>query len=376
MNKYSRLLTIILCILLLMAPVSAIEVLNNTVDLSEKEENIKQERIDEIFAQIDELVMERKKLTEDSKYLKLNKEANYTDDIKDKLATIATERSFLEKELVELGMKKINPNNEEDIANLRELVSPDSTRLLSATSDEVGDHVEQLATFFSVYRYNGKRTINGTEYTYSYIRVVDDKNYDLYVNSMGTINMLNYKPSLLKDLLAYNLQYYVSSVKTSVVGAIFDSVDLLEYEWLAEWTIGNICTALNSLDPNTSVTQAVSQSQIYTSTVTSITQMTYYYIYMPQYPQWVLIGSRANNVRIVIDEVFHMVLNGKIYPSSRQMDHTFETGKTWYWYIDNFVKTQEPTHHIIGKYTLYGMDKAIYEFAPTYYYAPLAPLYK
>ena len=353
MDKIYKWISVVLCIAFLCTPLSVYAYGSMTENDQEQE---KQDRIEEIFSELNSLALEKYKLSNDL--------ADTKSAVSIKAKTIAIHEQELDNRLSELGVIKIEPDDEEALRELGSLIGSNHSALGGkASGDDVDDYVNRLTTFFSVYRYNGKYKVDGTEYTYSYIRVVDNKGKGLYTKSVSEVNMLNRTPNTVADLLSYNFSFGLGQF-----------LGRFKYYAFVDWTIGNISTIYKNLNPSARVTQ-VGRGSIYSATIMSKTQMTYYIVYMPQYPPGVLTGSRAD-AKISISEILKANVDGSIKTDKRDLEDECSTGESWYWYLENFVRTSNTTHHKLGYFTLKCMNQNVVTFEPLYFKGPVEVLYK
>ncbi len=365
MKRFVRFISFITVLVMFVTSLSAVDSAVTSEILSFQAENEKQERIDEIFSQMNSLLLEKYML----KQQVANSQAENIIDrasIDSKMASINNEYQLYELELSSLGVRKIDKNNPDDISIVTEMIKSQNFNEISTNSDvdytDLEDIVDFLLDGLSVYRFDGTRTVNGQTYTYAYLRVVDDKGYDLYTNSTGKLELVNDSPNTLGELLQYNFEYFLTN---STIGVISD---LFPQGWLIEWGLGNVATVLNSFNPNANI--SMGSGGIYMVGATTVTQMTYYLIYQPQYSQWVTVGSRASDVAFAISEDLHINVAGELITKERGFNNNFETGKTWYWYIDNFVNTNNKVHHDIGTINIRTNNDTTFSHTPIYYRKP------
>lgn len=369
MKSLQKFTAMLLCITMLAVPIYAVNQEEN-IAYTEMAEQTKQEEIDALCAELNELALEKYKIKSQKTY-----SLNNTSQISE----INSQEVNIDMRLQKLGLEKMDATAPEDVQRLVDMLGPTLSenyahRGLTVDFTTIEDIAEQLMTVFTVYVYDGTRTINGTEYEYAYMRIIDNKGYNLYTNNMVSANMLNYEPDVVGDLLSYNFEYFVDMAIGSAMDALENVNKWFQYGWLVEWGIGNISTVFNSLNPNASITEWAGTGGIYTATMMSITQMTYYFLYWS--PDWVIIGSRANDVEFEIHETLMANVNGSIVDDYRNSEKNFSTGHSWSWYVDNFIENMEPSHHDIGGLALNCMDERVFTYEPIYYRAPLAPLWQ
>lgn len=116
----------------------------------ETEEFTKQEQIDELFTELNELALEKK--------VQQNSTSTYSSTATTN--QISSMESQIEQELANLGVKKIDSSSTEDISRLSNLVN--STNSTTRSNFDFS----MLADVYSIYEYSGTRTINGTSYDY------------------------------------------------------------------------------------------------------------------------------------------------------------------------------------------------------------------
>ena len=270
-----------------------------------------QEAIDALFTELNELALEKHLLSTDM-------ECKSSTDSKQaaiRMDVINNYESELDAQLEQLGVHKIDPNNAADIAQLEEIMMDTmmagSTRSVSNPPD-----LSDFANVYSLHQYNRTTTINGVTYNYSYIYVTDNKGYNgpLTVSKMA-YGLLDYSPKVLSDLLDYSFSFGVS-----------EGIGQLPYGWVANFTLGGLFTGLNSAYGGAIVT-AGDEGNIFTTTMMSVTQMMYCYVYYPQ-SGWMLCGVKAPNVSFTRSDVFIANINGrpenetKEYPTSSYEDST------------------------------------------------------
>ena len=364
MRIYSRIIALILCTILLSLSATASNIEFN-IAYTEFAEETKQYEIDSICDELNALAMQ--------KYKAQNKNTNYASN-EVQLRDIDSEEALLDKRLQELGLEKMDANNIADMQRLADLLKPTLSNYESITGtsvdySDIDDYVRRLSTCFTVYLYDGTRTRYGETYSYAYIRVIDNLGQYKYTKSLSNVNMLNYTPDVVGDLLSYNFEYCLEAATGSLMTLV---EEWFKNGFLIEWGIGNAFTLYNSLDPSAAITTSSALGNIYSATMMSVTQMTYYFVYVS--PEWVLAGSRANNVEFSITETIKANINGSIRSETRDSNRSFNTGYSWSWYIDNFIDTGRDTHHEIDSLVLYCMDRRVFTFDPIYCRGPLQGL--
>ena len=262
----------------------------------------------------------------------------------------------LETLLSEMGVHKLNPDNENDRAILYELSAVKNQRGNVMTLSEPYDSAPDLAAIakvYSVFLQDNAYTINGVTYNYRRCIVIDNKGrngltetkeYDLVpaINGVG----------LIEDVLDYNFGFVFSYF-----------LGQIPHGMLCDWALGNLFTFLNGVRPNAVL--ASGSEAMYRAYVTSITKMEYIYVY--DHNAWNLIASSAD-ASITRSDLFignvHGVAKHEFY------DHVklnASTNDTSYNYVKKYVDAGRTTyfHEIdpLGKIGIIG-------FNDTYYFSP------
>ena len=260
-------------------------------------------------------------------------------------------RSELDARLEELGVNKIDPDNEEEMAFFLEVVGGSVNEDVDASLSDVPPppDLASLASCYSLYQYQGTYNVDGTTYPYSYIRVVDDKGYAGTQLTQGKneahpieTNWISQTGSILvRDLLNYNFSFGLSAFLGSFANG-----------WAVDWTIGTLSTVFGSIsNPNTTY----ATNALYTATWFSITQMTYYYVYDGG---WNLAGSKASNVEIGRSEALFANVGGDV--ESDTIDYpekNFRANGAWSWneYVQAYVRTGTVRYDSLGTLTMNGL---------------------
>lgn len=301
-------------------------------------EKAKQEQIDALFTELNNLALEKKMQNE------LHTETYSTAS----LSKISSMETQIEKELEDLGVNKIDPSNEEDISRLATIVNSTSHSMRS-TFD-----FSMLANVYSIYDYDGTYTINGTSYEYQYYRVIDNKGYvDTTLTTAELIVPVAKVHTTIGALLDYNFSYGFSSF-----------LGLLPYGNIADWFLGNIFTALDSYSANSPVVYN-NNTGIYSINMISVTAMTYYYIKVNGL--WYQCGSRAGDVSFGRVDSISANINGQPYTDAKTYPNwRSSTGHSWYWYLENFVATAWPRHDELGSIDVYRDSTKVHTFTPAF----------
>ncbi len=314
-------------------------------------EDQKQDQIDEIFTELNELALATNQVLFSANTVATTPDLTYIND----------RQTELDQRLESLEVHKIDPNNSEDIAQLEEVMQHTlDTEMMNAplATSEDGPNISTLAELFSVYQTSGARTISGTKYNYSYVRVIDNKGYGKLTQSVSDTTLIGKSSVQLSDMLKYNFSFGLDAFLGS-----------LPYGWAASWLIGNVFSALDSYSSSSSlqVTCPSGKVGIYTMNMTSVTEMTYYFIYMPEYYDWILCGSKASVVSFAKAEAFTANIGGKAVSDSNDDQGSTSTGNTWSWYYDEFIRTRSNNYSPIGSLEIKGMNNYSKTFSPKYY---------
>ena len=144
---------------------------------------------------------------------------------------IMLQEANIEAQLSNLGVKKIESTDLDDIERLNELVA-------SSAGTRSGFDFSMLTDVYSIYDYGGNYTINGVSYEYEYYRVVDNKGYvDTTLTVAELIKPLTEETTILSSLLEYNFSYGLSSLLGEIPGYA-----------LVDWTLGNVFAFLEGLN--------------------------------------------------------------------------------------------------------------------------------
>lgn len=254
----------------------------------------------------------------------------------------------IEQALENLGVKKIDSSNTEDITRLSNLV-------MSTTSTTRSNFdFSMIADAYSVYDYSGTRTINGKSYDYEYYRVVDNKGYvDSTLTTAELVVPVAKVNTTIGALLDYNFSYGFSAFLGTLPGGS-----------IADWALGNLFTILNSYNSNSSVVYN-NNTGIYAINMISVTEMTYYYIKVNGI--WNQCGSRASNINFARSDSFSANINGQAYADAKVYPTwSSSTGHSWYWYLDNFVNSAWETNDSIGNIKVYRDSSVVHTFSPAF----------
>lgn len=315
-----------------------------------------QETIDALFTKLNELALEKHLLSTDM-------ERKSSADLKQaaiRMDAINNYESELDAQLEQLGVHKIDPNNAADIAQLEEIMMDsmmaDSTRSVSDPPD-----LSDYANAYSLHQYNSTTTVNGVTYNYTYIYVTDNKGY---IGSPLTTQQLNHiflgqKSSLLRDLLNYNFSFGLSAY-----------LGQFPRGWVADWTLGNAFTVLNSLNQNSYITTG-SGNNLYTMTLSSVTQMMYCYVYYPS-SGWMLCGVKAPNISFArVDTLSGNIGGVAVAEPGIYGNANASTGTSPVNYATNYVRGNGCMVHAIGYFTISSEYLGSVRFTPGFAQYPI-----
>lgn len=315
----------------------------NAIEDSTAEEIAKQEQIDKLFSELNDLALE-KKIQQNS--ASMNSSAKTTSDI-----TAMEEQ--IEQTLESFGVKKIEASNTQDISRLSALVSSTNA------SARAGFDFSMIADAYSVYDYSGTTKINGKSYDYEYFRVVDNKGY---VDTALTTSQLVVPVAKVNTTIGALLQYNFSYVMSEFLG-------IVPGKDVTEWVLGNIFAVLESYSSNSPVVYN-NNTGIYSINMISVTEMSYYYIKVNG--SWHQCGSRASNISFARSDSFSANINGRAYADSKNYPTwTSSTGHSWSWYLEKFVSSALPTHDSIGKIKIYRNSSLVHTFSPAFISNPM-----
>lgn len=282
------------------------------------------------------------------------------------IAKITTKEALLDMRLEELGVHKIDPNNKADMQHLAEVMLGLSNAPTSQENQPYAisapPNLSMLASCYSLYQYSGTYTVNGQSYNYSYIRVTDNKGYSAspLTKSQQNTRLIGRTSTVLSDLLNYQFSFGFSSFLGKIPSG-----------WALNWTIGSAFSVLNSLSSSSSVVSQTSNSKdIYYMGLLSVTEMTYYYVYMPS-SNWQLCGARASNISMSRTEALNANINGKAYGETKTYPKIVSsTGSSASTYVTNYVTNGYCKYDTIGYIKINGMGGISTKFTPGFSSSP------
>lgn len=341
-SKKSMLFRVLVSVLLvsvltLSIPVYASDLSYNQIEVE------KQEQIDALFSELNDIALEKKllQMTSGSAFL-------VSPNSVGEMNSLASQEASIEAQLSNLGVKKIKSSDLDDIERLNEIVNSSS----SVTSS--GFDFSMLTDVYSIYDYSGNYTINGVSYEYEYYRVVDNKGYvDTALTVAELITPITEETTILSSLLDYNFSYGLSAFLGNIPGYA-----------LADWTMGNVFAFLEGLNGYSPVV-ATNNNGIYAINMISVTTMTYYYINVMG--QWNQCGSRASEVSFARSDSLSANINGVAYSESETLPvWSTSVGNSWSWYLERFLSFGFPTHHDVGEIDIERNGSVVYTFVPAF----------
>ena len=257
----------------------------------------------------------------------------------------------LKLQLTQLGVKELSSSTPEDIDHFTEMMILSQPNSVMATPKNFD--FSMILDVYTIWEYDGTRTVNGKDYNYLYYIVFDNKGYvDSPLTVSKLIPLIPYRSSIrLGDLMSYNFSFGVSAL-----------LGKLPYGWAIDWLFGNIFTAASSYNENLTVS---TNSGIYAMNITTVTTMTYYYIQVNG--TWYEAGSRAYEITMARVDSFTGNIGGQAVSWQKEFNrYSGATGRSWYWYVEEFVKTGDATHHPYGSFTVNGYNGLSSIFTPGY----------
>ena len=321
----------------------------------------KQHRIDEIFKELNELALEVNLQNSATYGIYSTSSATHSEE---QMMTINERINELDSQLESLGVHKIDPDCQEDLDRLSNVMSHavDASTLeagLRTTPVEDPPDLEALTSNYTVYQYDESIYVDQMYYG-SFVVVIDNKGYGGLTNITVNSKLCGTTSTTLSDLLEYNFSFGFSQF-----------LGLIPYGWAVEWLIGNVFTALNSYNGSSIVTCPTGHSGIYTMNMASVTQMTYIYIYEEAYSSWVLCGSRTSNLSFARTDCLAANIGGEAITDSYDFPPIpSRTGEPPAWYLLNYVQNHTYPQDHPGYFTINGMNGNSTIFDPVYFWSP------
>lgn len=216
-HKLLSLFIVLVQLFLVCVPCSSVDMVSGDESKNESETMAQQERIDQLFSELNDLaVMSKQQSCSDVSSFSATQ---------DQLLSMESE---VEQELFALGIRKIDPNNPEDISRISSVMTSSIERAGSVFN------FDMLADVYSIYEYSGARTVNGNSYNYMYYRIIDNKGYvDTTLTHTEIVVPVENVNTTIGELLEYNFSYGFSAFLGTLPGGN-----------VADWLIGNIFTIL------------------------------------------------------------------------------------------------------------------------------------
>lgn len=319
-------------------------------------EALKQENIDSLFDKINELVLEKNQINFYSEYARTYGQAFVPTSNLRSEEIVNKEREEIDRQLSYFGMKKIDPNNKNDMILLEELQEAYISNYDAI--DDMAPDFSAMANLYSIYIYNGNYNYNNSTFRYRYIRVVDDKGYDgLTTNVVYNAIPAGRYPGT--SILNYNFGYILSSfLGTTPVGMVVD------------WTLGNIFNIFNNMPSDVILSGG---EDFYLINCISVSVMTYYYVYNSG---WKQIGT-GTSIKITKSDWFSGNVNGE--PVSEKTENENWTSRSpvdvWYKFIELYADNMDLNPYYctissIGSFKIQGYNKT-FDFEPKFAKYPI-----
>lgn len=324
-------------------------------EISEAEET-HESRINELF--------------EERSYLILNSiEArnlqNCDDNIQQYSVLESNRLELIDHELSELGIRKIDPDNVDDMNYLREMpLSSENGEIIQVSGIyDTAPNLSMIAQLYDIYIDDGsvEPFYDGTEegkksYQFRRIRVVDKLTGNrLYKRQRTTLitkqQVIN---NSIMAILKYNFRYGMSMFMGIMPGGV-----------LVDWALGNF----EALAGATSENITISNDNVYEISFSSSTTMYYYYLYNNG---WKLIGT-GTTAKMLRNDYFLGQIDRK--PVEEHLhEESFsitDNGTTLRQYVKEYVTkmNQNPYYHkvcSIGTLTVEGYEGKSTKFSPKF----------
>lgn len=322
---------------------------------SEKLESLKQEEIERIFREINQISLRKAH----SKYLESLDLYQYSEQIKENEKLLEERENELISSLANLNVRKIDPNNKNDVAILSELskasIESDHINPLSSPIDTAPD-LAALANAFTLYIYDGTRYYKGATHTYRYIRVIDNKGHGaLVLNNEYDAVPKSIPGSIMASVLSYNFGYGFSSFLGSIP----------VFGFLIDWSLGNIFSVLDGITDASSVIASSSES-LYRIFISSQTEMVYHYYY--DQPTWKISGT-SSTCDFLQTDFFAGSVNGILKHDSATQSWSSRSGGLFNNYVESFADAKYHRIDRLGSFTVRGFNRT-FQFTPKFYDLP------
>jgi len=355
--NYRKIFSFVLAMILaftVACPAFAAEIATDNSDVLLHSEEERERKIDALLSQINVLALSKKMV--EVRDMNVPKEIDRASTNR-ALAQIDEQTALLEKELVKLGVTKIDPNNEKHMQQLKTIVieavhnDPNSNMARSAGEP----NLELLAARYSLYQWSGTYTIGDGQYDYTTIKVTDNKGTDglteIVVDRALTGKTSTTIGALVEQTCSFGFSQFLGTVP---------------YGWVADWTLGAAFAFLESYTPNTTVTIAGGHTSLHHMTIMTVTQMQYFYINMPSMG-WIACGTRASDIELSAHEVLALKVGSDPNVKGRDLPTVnSSTGWTVRQYLENYIATGNRADHTIGRLKVNGWNNTSFYIEPQY----------
>ncbi|GIP17861.1 hypothetical protein J40TS1_35030 [Paenibacillus montaniterrae] len=317
----------------------------------------KQEKIDKVFTEMNRIVNTQNHM----KYL--NSLGINTQMKSSSYANEVTNILQLEQQLSNLGVRKIDPNNQSDMLLLKELFADQEKGTISTNNStaKIPDppNLSAIASIYTLYHYKGTYTVDNTTYDYAYIRVVDNKGYNkLYIRNEFDAAPRNATQSVIRAVLSHTFKYSFSSLLSKKpIGVAID------------WTMGAVIAGLGAYNSSNIYSGNEPLYRIYSSSTSSLT---YYYIYHNN--SWKLMGT-GGEFNYSRGGIAQFNYNGQAKTEYATLQEwTSSTDGVWYDYVTSFHNNRHiSNYHRIesfGSLKITGYNGAQFTHTPVFVNLP------
>ncbi len=191
---------------------------------------------------------------------------------------------------------------------------------VSSSIYDIAPDLSTLTNVYTLYIYDGSYNYNGNTYSYRYIKVIDDKGYNGLTQDQEFDAISKYSSHYLEEILKYNFGYIFSTLLSKTPIGV-----------LTDWTLGNIFSVLRGRPDSAVVTST--KDGIYKITHTSVTSMTYYWIYNNS---WRYIGAEAH-CDVARTDFWAGNIGGVPTHESKESQWSTHTDGIWYNYLEDYI---------------------------------------
>lgn len=341
--SFKTIISVLLVVSLLVMPVSAFSFSESDVFMTTEE------KIDNLFVKMNEICAEA------ALFRHISQELGYS-----RASVESAEKDFQEQfdaltiELEALGVKKIDPEDNEAVNHLKDIVNS-STNYECVTRSSLDDGLDfdMFLDAYSVFQVDAAWTVDGQRIPYTAVRIIDNKNYaNSPLTKITDVSLINQMNTTMGSLLTYQFSFGLSQY-----------LGTLQNGWFYDWALGNAFTILEDINTNTYVT-SYQNKPIYTMNMVSVTEMFYCYVYNPA-GVWDLCGVKANSISYARGEMISMNMGGepyidsKIYPTV-----TSSTGISIIDYISDYVRYGYQQTHPPGRLFVNGTGNRTFDITP------------